>query len=175
MGYGRYVRRAAAQAVATRMAVSIGVAALVVVATTPTASADAPPAGSPCPGNTTDCLYVPPPDKTALALGGSSVPTPDQRYIDFARVLFIEPTQQPGQPIEYVAVTTPEEFWPLTGIIRTLALVITPDLARLDGPAWPDEPLWKLSGSSTSPSTRRSSKESRIWKQRWPSIPARLW
>ena len=35
MGYGRYVGRVAALAVATRMAVSIGVAALVVAATTP--------------------------------------------------------------------------------------------------------------------------------------------
>ena len=146
MGYGRYVRRAAAQAVATRMTVSIGVAALVVAATTPTASADAPPAGSPCPGNTTDCLYVPPPDRTALVLGGTTVPTPDQAYLDAVRDHFIGPTH-PGETIEYIAVTAPMEAWPITGVIRLVWFVIGPQSVwGLNGPGWPDEPLWKLSG-----------------------------
>ena len=146
MGYGRYVRRAAAQAVATRMTVSIGVAALVVAATTPTASADAPPAGSPCPGNTTDCLYVPPPDRTALVLGGTTVPTPDQAYLDAVRDHFIAPTH-PDEDIEYIAVTAPMTAWPVTGIGRLMWFVTGPQSVwGFDGPAWPDEPLWKLSG-----------------------------
>ena len=60
MGYGRYVGRVGALAVARRMAVSIGVAAVVVMATIATASTVAPAAGSPCLGSTTDCLYAPP-------------------------------------------------------------------------------------------------------------------
>ena len=145
MGYGRYIGRVGALAVATRMAVSVSVAALVVAATTPTASADAPPAGSPCPGNTTDCLYVPSPDRTALVLGGTTVPTPDQAYLDAVRDHFIAPTH-PGN-IEYIAVTAPMTTWPVTGIGRLIWLVTGPQsIWGLNGPAWPDEPLWKLSG-----------------------------
>ena len=142
MGYGRI----SASAVAMRMAVSVSVAALVVAATTPTASAsDAPPAGSPCPGNTTDCLYVPSPDRTALVLGGTTVPTPDQAYLDAVRDHFIAPTH-PGN-IEYIAVTAPMTAWPATGIARLIWLVTGPQsIWGLSGPAWPDEPLWKLSG-----------------------------
>ncbi|WNG95281.1 PE-PPE domain-containing protein [Mycobacterium sp. ITM-2016-00318] len=128
------------------MTVSIGVAALVVAATTPSASADAPPAGSPCPGNTTDCLYVPPPDRTALVLGGTTVPTPDQAYIDAVRDHFIAPTH-PRQDIDYIPVTAPMEFWPITGFSRLVWFVIGPQSVwGLNGPGWPDEPLWKLSG-----------------------------
>ena len=131
---------------ATRVTVSIGVAALVVAATTPTASADAPPAGSPCPGTTTDCVYVPPLDRVALVMGGTSIPTPDQNSIDIARIRLIEPTH-PGENIEYVAVTAPMEFWPITGVVRIVAFALGPqEFFGLDGPAWPDEPLWKLSG-----------------------------
>src|SRR5689334_19086051 len=54
---------------ATRMTVSIGVAALaVVVPVAPVASASS--------------SDVPAPDRTALVLGGTTVPTPDQAYID---------------------------------------------------------------------------------------------
>jgi PE-PPE domain len=145
MGYGRYVRRAAAQAVATRMTVWIGVAALVVAATTPTASADALPAGSPCPGNTTDCLYVPSPDRTALVLGGTTVPTPDQFYLDRVRDHFVAPLH--GQNVTYVPVTAPMEFWPITGAGRVVWLVFgPPEVWGPGGSAWPDYPLWKLTG-----------------------------
>jgi hypothetical protein len=132
MGYGRYVRRAAAQAVATRMTVSIGVAALVVVATVvPVASASA--------------SDPPPPDRTALVLGGTTVPTPDQAYLDAVRDHFVGPLL--GQDIEYVPVTAPMELWPITGAGRLLWLVFGPQSVwGLDGPGWPDEPLWKLTG-----------------------------
>ncbi len=121
MGYSRCLGRVGA------LAVALGIG---MVAGAPTAMASDPP----------------PPDKTALVLGGTSIPTPDQRYIDLARVLFIEPTQQPGQHVDYISVTTPEEGGPITGVLRVIGLVINPDLAGFDGPLWPDEPLWKLSG-----------------------------
>src|SRR4051812_11329560 len=86
---------------ATRMSVSIGVAVLVVMATVaPVASASS--------------SDVPPPDRTGLIMGFTSLPTPDDFYIDAVKNQFIAPTH-PGQKIEYVAVTTPEEGWPLTG------------------------------------------------------------
>src|SRR6185295_2754752 len=81
----------------------------------------------------------------ALILGPTSVPTPDDYYVETVRNQFIAPTH-PGQ-IGYVAVTTPEELWPLTGVTRLLFLALgPPELFGLGGPAWPDEPLWKLSG-----------------------------
>ena len=54
----------------------------------------------------------------ALVLGGTTVPTPDQAYLDAVRNHFIAPTH-PGQTIEYVAVTTPDEAWPVTGIVAS--------------------------------------------------------
>ena len=127
---------------AMRMTVSIGAAALVVMATvvpvsTASASASASnPPYTPCTDTHTTC---------ALILGGTSAPTPDDYYIDTVMNQFIAPTH-PGQ-LGYDAVTTPEELWPLTGVVRLLLLALgPPELAGLDGPAWPDEPLWKLSG-----------------------------
>ncbi len=120
---------------ATRLTMSIGVAVLVVMTAVvpvpiPSASASEPP----------------PPDKTALILGGTTIPTPDKAMVEAVRNHLIGPTQ-PGQEIEYVAVTTPEEFWPLTGIFRLVLLALgPPSVFGLDGPGWPDEPLWKLSG-----------------------------
>ena len=44
-------------------------------------------------------------------------------------------------------MTTPEEGWPLTGLIRLAALAVgPPSICGPGGPAWPDEPWWKLSG-----------------------------
>jgi hypothetical protein len=137
MGYSRCVGRVGSLAVATRMAVSIGVAVLVVVATV-----------VPVPVST-----VSPPvrlststDSTALILGGTTVPTPDDAYIDAVRNHFIAPTH-PGQDINYVAVTTPEEFWPITGLGRLVWFALgPPEIWGLGGPGWPDEPWWKLSG-----------------------------
>ena len=133
MGYGRCVGRVGALAVATRMTVSIGVAVLVVMATVvPVASASS--------------SDVPPPDKTALIVGGTTFPTPDDADVEVVMNQFIAPTH-PGQTIEPVAVTTPEEFWPLTGLFRLLGFAFgDPSIFGPGGPAWPDEPLWKLSG-----------------------------
>ena len=127
MGYRRRVGRVGALAVATRMTVSIGVAVLVVMATV-----------VPAPVASASSSDVPPPDKTALILGGTTVPTPDNAYIDAVRNHFIAPTH-PGQRIEYVAVTTPEEAWPITGLIRLVWLATgPPSVWGPGGPAWPN-------------------------------------
>ena len=132
MGYGRCVGRVGALAVATRMAVSIGVAALVVMATV-----------VPVPVSPAVTLSA---DSTALILGGTSGPTPDDAYIEIVKNQYIEPTY-PGQEINYVAVTTPEELWPLTGVARLIGLALgDPRIFGLGATAWPDEPWWKLSG-----------------------------
>ena len=92
MGYGRCVGRVGALAVATRMAVSIGVAALVVVATVvpaPTVSPAVRLAASTAPCTRTDVTC-------ALILGGTTIPTPDDAYVDAVRNQFIAPTH-PGQ------------------------------------------------------------------------------
>ena len=116
------------------MSVSIGVAVLVAATVMPLPTAlasDTPP---------------PPPDRTALVLGGTTVPTPDSAYIDAVRNHFIGPTH-PGETIEYIAVTAPMEAWPVTGAGRVVWFVTGPQSVwGLNGPGWPDEPLWKLSG-----------------------------
>ena len=137
MGYGRCVGRVGALAVATRMTVSIGVAVLVVMAT-------AVPAPTVSPAVRLSAAVTT--DSTALILGGTSVPTPDDAYIEAVKNQFIAPTH-PGQDIEYVAVTAPEEAWPVTGLVRLVWLVLgPPSVCGPGGPAWPDEPWWKLSG-----------------------------
>jgi PE-PPE domain len=115
---------------ATRMTVPIGVAALMMATVVPVASAS--------PSD------VPSPDKTALVVGGTTIPTPDQAYLDAVRDNFVAPTQ--SGDIKYVAVTTPEEGWPLTGILRVAIAVFGPADLRFSSSLWPDEPLWKLSG-----------------------------
>ena len=54
-----------------------------------------------------------------MILGGTTVPTPDDAYVEVVKNQFIAPTH-PGQTIDYVAVTTPEESWPITGLFRLL-------------------------------------------------------
>jgi len=41
-------------------------------------------------------------------LGGTSIPTPDDAYLDAVERQFIGPSH-PAQDIDYVAVTTPQE------------------------------------------------------------------
>ena len=139
MGYGRCVGRVGALAVATRMTVSIGVAVLVVMATVvPVSTAVRLAASSaPCTDTHVTC---------ALIMGGTTIPTPDDADVEAVKNQFIAPTH-PGQDIEYVAVTTPEELWPVTGLFRLVGLALgPPSVFGPGGPAWPDEPLWKLSG-----------------------------
>ena len=79
-------------------------------------------------------------------MGGTSIPTPDDAYVEVVMNQFIAPTH-PGQTSSHVAVTTPEEVWPITGLIRLVGLALGPrSIWGPGGPAWPDEPWWKLSG-----------------------------
>jgi hypothetical protein len=116
--------------VGNRIAILIGATVLAVGATvTPVAVADEPP-----------------PDRTALVLCGTTCPTPDDTYIDIVRHQYIEPTY-PDQTIDYIPVTAPQQLWPVTGFMRLLGLALgDPRLFAPGGPAWPDEPWWKLTG-----------------------------
>lgn len=54
---------------------------------------------------------------TALIMSGTFTPTPPPAFVDMARDHFIVPTH-PGQPIgPYIPVTTPEQAWPVTGLL----------------------------------------------------------
>jgi hypothetical protein len=124
MGNAKHIGRVGA------LAVALGVMATSVSAAMASA-ADEPP---------------PPKKSTALILCGTTCPTPDDYFVDTAMNQYIKPSH-PGQTITPVKVTTPEELWPATGALRLLELALgPPKLGGLDGPAWPDEPLWKLSG-----------------------------
>ena len=90
-----------------------------------------------CPGGGSECLYVPPP-KTALVLGGTTIPTPDQFYLDAVRDNFVGPLN-PGDTITYVPVTTPMELWPFTGAGRVVWFFLgPPEIFGPGGSAWPD-------------------------------------
>ena len=80
-------------------------------------------------------------------MGGGTVPTPDDDLVELIKNQYIEPTH-PGENIEYVAVTTPMEAWPLTGLVRLSGIALGPPEVWGPGGAgwWPDEPWWKLSG-----------------------------
>ena len=120
---------------ATRMTVSIGAAAVVVMATVaPVSRASA---------SSSDEV---PPHKTALIMCGTTCPTPDEFWIESIKNQFVAPTH-PGQDIDYVGVTAPMEFWPITGLFRLVLLAVGPqEIWGPGGPGWPDEPWWKLSG-----------------------------
>ena len=85
-------------------------------------------------------------DLTALIIGGTTIPTPDDYLVELMKNQYIAPTH-PGQNIDYVAVTAPAEVWPLTGFFRLLGRAFgPPSIWGPSGAAWPDEPWWKLSG-----------------------------
>jgi hypothetical protein len=122
------------------LAVALGVG--LAVATTP-GVASAGPADS----NTCSSSDSSSPASTALIMGTSGVPTPDDFYVESVKNQFIAPTH-PGQDIEYCAVTTPEGLWPL-GVGRLLSLLPgfpgSPEIFGPGGPAW-DVPWWNLTG-----------------------------
>jgi hypothetical protein len=145
MGIAKHIGRVGALAAAlgvgnirrtaTRMTVSIGVAAVVVAATV-----------VPAPVSTVSPAVKLSADSTALILCGTTCPTPDKYWVESVMNQFITPTH-PGQTITPVAVTTPEEYWPLTGLARLVEFAVgDPRFAGPGGAAWPDEPWWKLSG-----------------------------
>ena len=120
---------------ATRVSVSIGAAALVV-----TAAVAAAPVSTESPAVKLSA------DSTALLVCGTSCPTFHDADIEIIMNQFITPTH-PGQTLTPVAVTTPAEAWPLTGVLRLLGLAVgDPRLFGPGGAGWPDEPWWKLSG-----------------------------
>ena len=85
-------------------------------------------------------------DSTALIVCGTGCPTPDEFWVNAMMSQFITPTH-PGQIVTPVAVTTPQEAWPITGLLRVIGLVTgDPRIFGPGGAAWPDEPLWKISG-----------------------------
>src|SRR6185437_13496063 len=96
-GYRRWGAAAYVRRTLTRMTMSIGVALLVVMApvmpvsTASSSSSDRPP-----------------PDKTALILGTSGIPTPDDFYVESVKHQFIAPTHPcqniPCQNIDYFKV-----------------------------------------------------------------------
>jgi hypothetical protein len=118
---------------ATRMSVSIGAALVVMATVAPVSLASSVP----CTDTHVTC---------ALILGGTTAPTPDDTYVEIVKNHYIAPTH-PGQDIDYVAVTTPEESWPITGILRLVGAAFgDPRVFGPGSPAWPDESWWKLSG-----------------------------
>jgi hypothetical protein len=117
------------------MTVSIGAAAAVVMATV-----------VPAPVSTVSPAVRLAADSTALIMCGTTCPTPDEYWVESVMDQFITPTHS-GQTITPVAVTTPEEYWPVTGLARLLGLAVgDPSVWGPGGPGWPDEPWWKLSG-----------------------------
>lgn len=85
-------------------------------------------------------------DTTALVLCGTTCPTPDARWIVSVRDRYVAPTH-PSQDIDYLPVTAPMTMWPATGVMRLLGLILgDPQVFGPGTGAWPDEPLWKLSG-----------------------------
>ena len=117
--------------IARRIGSSLGVAVVAATITvTPAAAADEPP----------------PPDRTALILCGTTCPTPDATYIEIVKNQYVTPTH-PGQNLDYVPVTAPQQMWPVTGVLRLIGLALGDRrLFAPGGPAWPDEPWWKLTG-----------------------------
>jgi hypothetical protein len=118
------------------MAVWIGVAVLVVTAT-----------ALPAPVSTASPAVKLSADSTALMLGGTGIPTWNDADVEVIMGQFIAPTH-PGQTIKPVAVTTPEELWPVGRWVALVCLALCPtSVFGPGGSGWlPDEPLWKLSG-----------------------------
>jgi hypothetical protein len=144
MGNAKHIGRVGALAVAlgvgnfrraaTRMAVSIGVAAVVMTATAVSA-----------PDSTVSPAVKLSADSTALLVCGVTCPTWHDADVEVIMNQFITPTH--GQTITPVAVTARGEAWPLTGILRLVGFAVgDPGFFGLGAAAWPDEPWWKLSG-----------------------------
>lgn len=129
MGVGRF------RPVATRMTVSIGVAAVVL-----TAAAVSVPVPTVSPAVKLSA------DSTALLLCGISCPKWNDAHVEVIMDQFITPIH-PGRTITPIAVTAPGEAWPITGLFRLLEFAFgDPSIGRPGGDGWPDEPWWKLSG-----------------------------
>ena len=171
MGTAKHIGRIDALAVApgirnvqrnaTRMTVSIGVAVLAVMATV-----------VPVPVSTVSPAVQLSADSTALIVCGTTCPTTLCRV---CKNQFIAPTH-PGQDIEYVAVTTPEEFWPITGLFRLLGSRWGPRASSgLVAQRGRTSRCGSSQGSSTSPAISRCRPGWPISRRRWPSTPTTIW
>jgi hypothetical protein len=86
-------------------------------------------------------------DSTILMMCGATCPQWDAPNMEIIMNQFVTPTHPEKIFRAPVAVRAPGEAWPLTGVLRLLEFAAAdPRLGTLGGPAWPDEPLWKLSG-----------------------------
>lgn len=131
MGNAKHVGRVGALAIA----LGVGVATIVV-----------PESGVSEPQSTGSSAVKLTADATALIVGGTTVPTWHDANVTVIMNQFITPTH-PAQSITPVAVTTPQEYWPITGLFRLAGFAVgDPSIWGLGGPGWPDVPWWKLSG-----------------------------
>ncbi len=120
---------------AVRLTLSVGASVLVVMATAVPASATS--------ASPTD---VPASDRIALILGGTTAPTLTDTTVSAFMDNIITPAH-PGETITPITVTSPEEFWPFTGLLRLAGLAFgDPTFFGPGGDAWPDQPWWKLTG-----------------------------
>ena len=79
-------------------------------------------------------------------MGGTTGPTLNDADVEGIMSRFIAPTH-PDQTIKPIKVTTPEEFWPITGLLRLVGFAVgDPRFFGPGGAALPNEPWWKLSG-----------------------------
>lgn len=120
------------------LAVALGVVMATVVPASTTSPAVRLAASTACTGTTEmGC---------ALLMGGTTGPTLTDADVEGIMSRFIAPTH-PDQTIKPVKVTTPEEFWPITGLLRLVGSAVgDPRFFGPGGAAWPDDPWWKLSG-----------------------------
>lgn len=133
MSNTKYVGRVGALAVALGVGIS--------VANTPAVAYAETADSSKCSSDSSE------PDRTALVMGGATVPTPDDYLVEVIKNQYIEPTH-PGEDIAYCRVSVRMEAWPITGLVRVLGIAFgDPEVWGPGGAGWwPDAPLWKLTG-----------------------------
>ena len=114
-------------------------------------------------------------DRTALLMGGTTIPKWNDADVEVIMAQFIAPTH-PGGMIKPVAVTTPEEGWPITGLIRLIGLALGPPTSSgLAAQRGRMSRGGNSRDSSTSPTSSRPKPGSPIWKRRWRSTATTIW
>jgi hypothetical protein len=114
-------------------------------------------------------------DTTALIMCGTTCPTPDEFWVESVKNQFVAPTH-PGQDIDYVGVTAPMEFWPITGLFRLVLLAVGPlNYGGLVARGGRMSRGGNYPGSSTSPPINRCRPGRTIWRRRWPRTAMTIW